>query len=81
MATGKVRCAAEPDNADLEDSLMKNLTSDEFRRRWEAQVIPLDPSPRIWRVMDGGREIGLDMQVWRHSFLSGALLAGFVREP
>jgi len=80
VATGRLRCASEPDNAALADSLAKNLTNDAFRELWQAQTIPHDPAPRIWVVRDGRHEVNVEVQIWRHAYLSGALLAGFTRE-
>ena len=58
----------------------KNLTDDAFRELWQAQTIPHDPAPRIWVVRDGRHEVNVEVQIWRHAYLSGALLAGFARE-
>lgn len=50
----------------------------EFRREWEAQVIPVDPATRLWVVRDGGTELRIDMRFWHASPMPGGLLLGVI---
>lgn len=81
VATGKLRMAADRNNPAITNSLDANLAAPDFRARWERQVIPLDPSNRIWHIRDSdtGELLALDMRLWRHPYRTGAMLAGFVR--
>lgn len=82
VATGRLRVAQESNHPGVNEHMAHNLANDQFRARWERQVIPVDPSNRIWHLydIDNERELLVDMRVWRHPYRTGTMLAGFTRE-
>lgn len=80
IATRKYRMAVNPDDPNFAAALRISLEIPEFARRWNDQIIPVDPRNRIWQVrdLDNGVELAVDMRVWRNYFRNGALLIGVV---
>ena len=80
VAVGRQVVAQNTYDMGLKGATNLALEIPEYRRRWDQQVIPQDPSGRIWRVydIDNDVELRLDVRQWRHPYRSGIMLAGFV---
>lgn len=82
VSAGRLRVAQDSSDPMLAYTLMRNLENPEFQQRWDRQVIPFDPSARVWVVRDIDNDVVLNVQIqiWRHPYIPGALVAGFLRD-
>jgi hypothetical protein len=78
VSTARFRLAANPDDPGLLTSKERLFELPDFRRYWDAQVIPDDPRNRVWRVRVERAEVSIDMRLWRHPHWPGLLLVGVV---
>lgn len=80
VSAGRLRMAQDSRDPMLAYTLRRNLENPDFRRRWEQQVIPFDPSARVWVVRDLDHEVvrRIHIQIWRHPYIPGALVIGFM---
>ena len=83
VSTGRTRILVDRHNPAYLKAVELNLKHyPDFRKRWDSQVIPLDPSSRTWFVndLDRGDQLAIDMRAWRHPYRSGIMLTGFLRD-